>query len=663
MSNALRWGILGAGRIAGTFARAVPLSATGTLYAIASRTQESADRFGDEYNVPKRYGSYEALLADPQVQAVYIANLHPGHAEWAIKAADAGKHILCEKPLTLNYSEALAVIEAAARNDVFLMEAFMYRCHPQTQKLVELLRAKTIGDVRTLQATFSFQGNFDPEARHIKNAKGGGGIMDVGCYCMSMARLVAGADQGQDFAEPLELKAVGHVGEISKSDEWTVASVKFPGDILAQLACAVQANQGENAVRIFGTEGSIYLPAPWIPGRDGGATSIFVQRAGQEEEELVIEPGRALYAIEADTVAAHIASRQAPSPAMMWKDTLGNMRALDWWRREIGMVYEAETNEAWTQTVDKRPLAVRPDANMLYAPIDGVSKKVSRLVMGSMVATDIASASVLYDAFFSYGGTAYDTAWVYGGGNAERLLGQWVKNRGIREEVVILAKGAHTPFCTPPDLTRQFFESLDRLQMDYADIYMMHRDNPEIPVDEFIDVANEHMQAGRMRAFGVSNWSLARIAAANAYAQAKGLRGIAAVSNNFSLARMVEAPWGGCVASSDAESRAWFADTQLPLMPWSSQAQGFFAFSEAPEWTWSRCWSSDDNYQRLARAKELAAQKGVTPINIALAYVLHQPFPTFPLVGPMTPTEVRTLMPALSVTFTADELRWLNLEA
>jgi len=666
VTDKLRWGILGTGRIAGVFAKALAASATGELVAVGSRTQESADRFGNEHNVPKCYGTYEALLADPDVQAVYLAMLHPWHAEWAVKATDAGKHILCEKPLTINYAEALAVVEAARRNDVFLMEAFMYRCSPQTQKLAELLKAKTIGDVRSIQATFSFQSQFDPEARHIKNAKGGGGIMDLGCYCMSMARLIAGAAVGQDFAEPVEIKAVGHIGEISKSDEWTVAAVKFPGDIVAQLACAVMANQGDNAVRIFGTEGSIFVPTPWFPARNGGASSIFVQRNGEEKpEEIVVSADRELYAIEADIVAANIANRQAPSPAMSWDDTLGNMRALDKWRQQIGMVFESEQLEALTLPVDQKPLAVRPEAKMPYASLDGVSKPVSRLFAGAMWAENINHACVLYDAFVEYGGTAFDTAYVYGGGNADRLLGQWMKLRGNREQVVVMIKGAHTPLCDPEHLTSQLFESLDRMQTDYTDIYTMHRDNPAIPAGEFIDVVNEHMRAGRIHAFGVSNWSLDRVEEANAYAKAHGLRGISGVSNNFSLARMVEAPWDGCIAASDPASRAWFMKTRLPLLAWSSQAQGFFALGDTPEWPslWmARCWSSEDNFQRLARAKELGQKYGVSALNIALAYVLNQPFPTFALVGPQTPTEVRTTMPALGITLTEEEMRWLNLE-
>ena len=157
MSKALNWGIIGTGTIAHIFAGGIAKSSTGTLVAVGSRTQDAADSFGATWHVPRRYGSYSDLLMDKDVQAVYISTPHPLHAEWAIKAADAGKHILCEKPLALNYAQAETMIEAARRNDVFLMEAFMYRCHPQTAKLVELIRSGAIGRVCVIQATFSFQ--------------------------------------------------------------------------------------------------------------------------------------------------------------------------------------------------------------------------------------------------------------------------------------------------------------------------------------------------------------------------------------------------------------------------------------------------------------------------------------------------------------------------
>lgn len=150
MVENLAWGILGAGTIAGIFAEGLAESRTGKLVAVGSRTLTGADAFGERWHIPHRHGSYEELLANEEVQIVYISTPHPLHAEWAIKAAEAGKHILCEKPLALNHAEAMAVVEAARRNNVFLMEAFMYRCHAQTTYLTELIRSGTLGDVRMI---------------------------------------------------------------------------------------------------------------------------------------------------------------------------------------------------------------------------------------------------------------------------------------------------------------------------------------------------------------------------------------------------------------------------------------------------------------------------------------------------------------------------------
>lgn len=336
----LRWGILGAGRIAGVFARALAQSRTGELLAIGSRSQESADRFGEEFGVPRRYAPYEALLADPEVQAVYIATPHPTHAEWAIAAAKAGKHILCEKPLTMNYAEAVEVIEAARRHDVFLMEAFMYRCHPQTARLVELIRAGALGRVGVIQATFSFKGPEDPTARHLNKDLGGGGILDVGCYPVSMARLLAGAALGTGVAEPLEVQGTGHLGDTGV-DDYALACLRFPEGILAQLATGVRLRQ-ENVVRVFGSEGMVYVPWPWQPGRVPGPITITLHRWETDESQVItIEADRGVYAFEADVVAENLERRQAPYPAMTWDDTLGNMKVLDRWRECLGLEYEA----------------------------------------------------------------------------------------------------------------------------------------------------------------------------------------------------------------------------------------------------------------------------------------------------------------------------------
>jgi len=267
MPELLQWGIISTGHIAHEFADGVKFSSTGQLVAVGSRSQESAERFGDEFGIPRRYGSYDDLLADDNVEAVYVATPHPFHAEWAIKAAEAGKHVLVEKPIGMNYAEAMAMIDAAMQNDVFLMEAFMYRCHPQTARLVELIREGVIGEVVFIQSAFSYNSTAGPENRAFAQELGGGGILDVGCYPASAARLVAGAAAGKPFEEPLELRATGHIGPTGV-DYWATASVKFPGGIGAQLTTGVALDmRQDNVIRVFGSEGKILVPDPWTPSR------------------------------------------------------------------------------------------------------------------------------------------------------------------------------------------------------------------------------------------------------------------------------------------------------------------------------------------------------------------------------------------------------------
>ncbi len=664
MAETLRWGILGLGGIAHTFAKGLADSQTGQLVAVGSRSQENADQFGAQYNVAARYPTYDALLADPQVQAVYIATPHPMHVDWAIRAANAGKHVLCEKPITLNYAEAMSVIEAARRNQVFLMEAFMYRCHPQTRKLAELVRDGAIGEVRVIHTTFSFNGGFHPEGRLLNPALGGGGILDVGCYCASMTRLLAGSAMGQPFADPTDVQAVGRIGDVTHVDEWTVANLKFDNDIVAQLSTGVLVNQ-ESVVRVYGSEGSIFIPSPWFCGADEDGTRLVLQRNGQPTERITVETDRSLYAYEADAFAEGVATGAAPWPAMSPADSLGNMKTLDRWRNALGLTYPAEAPEGQTSARGGQPLAARPGHAMTYSKIGGIALPVSRMVMGTMLEGALMrapQASTLFDDFMERGGNCFDTAHVYG---SEAIVGNWVARRGVREKIVLIAKGAHTPFCTPEGILRQLDESLGRLRTDYADLYLMHRDNLDVPVGDFVETLNALLKAGRVRTFGGSNWTLERVQAANDYAESKGLVGFAAVSNNFSLARMVNPVWGGCVASSDAESRDWFTRTQTPLFSWSSQARGFFVRGDPNDTRDEELalgWYSADNFERLARVREMAKQKGVQPITLAAAYVLNQPFPTYALIGPRSPDEMRSSMEALEMTLTPEELRHLNLE-
>ena len=667
MSGKLAWGILGPGHIAREFADGVSASTTGELVAVGSRKLESANKFADEFGIRNRHGSYEALLADPTVQAVYIATPHPMHAEWAIKAAEVGKHLLVEKPIGMNQYEASAIIDAARVNNVFLMEAFMYRCHPQTAKLWELIAAGTIGQVRLIQAAFGYNGGDDMTTRAFAQSLGGGGILDVGCYPVSMARLIAGAAIGKPFEDPKSVDGMAHLGSTGV-DEWAVANLEFSNGLLAQVATAVRLNE-DNTVKVFGSKGTIVIRDPWIPSRfERNPRTIEVNVYGKGRQDVVVQTQTDLYTFEADMVAYHIAERQAP--AMNWEDTLGNMCTLDRWRQAVGLIYALEKPANVTQTITHRPLTVRNDNKMKYGKVAGVDKPISRLVFGCDQNNTMPDTAILADEYFSRGGNAFDTSHTYGGpkGNPERNLGQWIINRGVRDKVVVIEKGANFPYDNPAGLTMELKNGLERLQMDQVDIYMIHRDNEQIPVGEWCEVLNENLRAGRMKVFGLSNFSIPRLKAFKEYADVHGLKSFSVVSNQFSLARPQARIWEDCylVSSCDPESREYFTRNQITLMPWSSQARGFFTDAARPEnrsnEEWTRCWYNDDNFKRKARAVELAKKLAVEPINIALAYVLHQPFPTFPLVGPKQLSEIRSTFQVLDIELSPEQLRWLDLQ-
>jgi len=345
------------------------------------------------------------------------------------------------------------------------------------------------------------------------------------------------------------------------------------------------------------------------------------------------------------------------------------MRVLDRWREAARVVYAAERVEAaeLKLPVSRRPLRPNRWPEIPRSHIRGLEKPVSRLILGLDNQVTLPHLSAMADDFVERGGNTFDTAYVYGGGLMETLLGQWTENRGVREQIVVMVKGAHTPLCTPQFLLEQFDVSLDRLKTGYADVYLMHRDNLDVPVSEFVDVLDQLYTTGRIRIYGGSNWSLERLTAANAYAARAGRQPFRVVSNNLSLARMVDPVWSGCVSAKGSEWQDWFQHNDAALFSWSSQARGYFApgrFSgSVSDEELLRCWDCADNRERLRRAVLLAEEKKVSPLNIALAYVLSQPFAAFALIGPRTIQETRTAVTGAGLQLTPPEIAWLDLEA
>lgn len=317
---------------------------------------------------------------------------------------------------------------------------------------------------------------------------------------------------------------------------------------------------------------------------------------------------------------------------------------------------------------------------MEHRPIAGVGKPVSRLVQGTvMIGTnDLEGSFALLDAFFEAGCNAFDTAHVYGNGSCERALGAWMASRKLREQVVVVDKGAHfnadRRCVTPYDITAHLHDSLARLKTDYIDLYLLHRDDPSVPVGPIVEVLNEHLRAGKIRAFGGSNWTHQRLEEANGYAVARGLTPFVVSSPHFSLAEQVHEPWPECVSISGPEheeARAWYARQGMPVFAWSSLSGGFFsgrydrkaleALPEECNELCVRCYRSKANLKRLDRVHELAKTKGVSVPQLALAYVLNQPMNVFPLVGCHTPEEFRSNVEALHLDLTRSEIEWLDL--
>jgi predicted dehydrogenase len=282
MSRPVTWGILSTADINGKLIPGAHASAKLELVGVASRDTARAEAYAHEWEIPRAFGSYEALLADPEIEAVYVSLPNIQHCEWSIRALEAGKHVLCEKPLSRHTADAEAAFATAERTGRLLSEAFMYRHNPQTLRLKELVDGGAIGELRLVRSTFSYA-LYDEANIRLRPELEGGGLMDVGSYCVNGSRLLSG--------EPEQVYAQARFGSTG-TDSVLTGSLRFPGDVLAIFDCGT-ALIDRDELEAVGSEGSLFVDDPWhcdVPGielrRDGEVERIELEYADSYQLEL-----------------------------------------------------------------------------------------------------------------------------------------------------------------------------------------------------------------------------------------------------------------------------------------------------------------------------------------------------------------------------------------
>ena len=309
VDGAVRWGFLSTANINDKLLPGAKASPDVEVVAVASRGPGRAEAYARERGIERAHGSYEELLADPKIEAVYISLPNSLHVEWSIRALEAGKHVLCEKPLTRHPEDVERAFDTAERTGRILMEAFMYRHNPQTKRLVELVEGGVIGRLRLIRAAFSFP-LADATNVRLSAELEGGGLMDVGCYCVSGARLLGGEPQSV-YGEQVDAP--------SGVDELFTGTLRFPGGVLAEIDCGLVL-PGRDELEAIGEEGSIFLDDPWH-----SRTPLIEVRREEGTERIELEPEDS-YRLQLENMSAAIRGRA--EPLLGREDALGQARTI-----------------------------------------------------------------------------------------------------------------------------------------------------------------------------------------------------------------------------------------------------------------------------------------------------------------------------------------------
>ncbi|MBW3596461.1 MAG: Gfo/Idh/MocA family oxidoreductase [Planctomycetes bacterium] len=317
----LRWGILGTGKIAEKFAAQLVQAPSAKLAAVGSRSPDQARAFAARHGCPE-HGSYEAVLSQVGVDAVYLSLPNLLHHRWTLEALQAGKHVLCEKPLAVNVEQAEEMFAVARRSERMLVEAFMYRCHGAVREVIATVRPGGIGEVRVIRTNFTFNRAASRDDVRYRPELAGGSLMDVGCYCINFARAITAQ-------EPAGMHAVAHLHELGV-DDYAAGVLGFPSGAVCSFTCGMTV-ENDRTTFIGGSEGRIAIEDPWF------CNGEFTVIRGDERDTITVPEALPPYALEAEMFARVVRGEEGP-----WitpEDSLGNIRVLEMLRRQVGLPY------------------------------------------------------------------------------------------------------------------------------------------------------------------------------------------------------------------------------------------------------------------------------------------------------------------------------------
>ena len=661
----INWGIIGPGSIANAFSHSIKATTNSQLVSVFGRNADKTDSFASKFNIDACH-QLNDFISSKEIDAVYIATPHSEHFIYALEAIKNGKHVLCEKPLTMNAYESMILLNLANSKNIFLMEAFMYKTHPQTKNILDNLDYLSDEKEKVLiEASFGFNADVSEKHRLRNPILGGGAILDVGCYPLTMVKLIAGHLQDLHFAEPKNFSATGQIDKTGV-DLQSHAQLIFSELIQAKISCAINEEFLNNLVITRGKH-SITVTDPWHCGQfKEGNSSILLSHEGTINKEISCIDDIGLFTREIEHASGCILEQKVESLLVPHAETQSNMFWLDKWRKEIDI--ECPRSFVQHSPIIKSQAYLYQDPKLHSIDLLGLDKTGSRLVIGCDNQTSDLHAFTMFDHFYGSGGRIFDTAYIYNYGMGDKYLGDWINTRQVKEDVVVLGKAAHTPECDPKYIRPQVLESLERLQISQLDIFCLHRDNPDIPVGEFVDALAEIKNEGLINLIGASNWEMDRFSQARNYAVENGKEPFSVLSNNFSLAEMIEPVWPGCVGVNDNFLK-YLIEEEIMLFPWSSQARGFFIkkkevkssehFSNPTLDEEMRVWHHEKNLKRRQACFDLADERNVQPIQIALAYVLHKSHLIFPLIGPRSISESNSSIQASQIELTTTELQSL----